>query len=247
MRKITLLVILLTVSFTVRAQTFNFDTDADLEGWEGKNAAVAVAGGIMTLTPDNHKNPNIQYVNGIDAGTQGYVHLRLKNKSSIINEIRFVIRNAANDNNTFINTAMTTEDADFKTYDLELTGADGWSGVVDAITIRFTERNTNLNGPADNVEIDYIIFDNKATLNVESLEKFKFSVFPNPAQNEINFSSTQPVEQIQIYSLLGQEVLHLKMDNPSKPMVNIASLSKGIYNMKVKIGSSIGIVKIVKE
>lgn len=247
MKKITFLFLLLTVSFVIKAQTFNFDTDGDQEDWIAKNAELSVADGIMTLTPDNHKNPNIQYLDGIDADASGYIHLGIKNHSNIANEIRFVVRNAADDNNTFVNASITKGDSDFQVYTLELAGADGWSGNVDAITIRFTERNTNLNGATDNIDIDYIIFDNNSTLNVESLAKFNFSFYPNPVQNEVNLSATEPIEHIQVYTLLGQEVLNVKLDNQSRPTINTSSLSTGIYNMKVKIGDTVGIVKLIKK
>lgn len=247
MKKITLLFLLLTVSFALKAQTYNFNTDSDSEGWEGKNGTISIAGGVMTMSPANHKNPNIQFNNGIDANANGYIHLRIKNYSNITNEIRFVIKNSLGTGDTFVNTNITKTDSDFKTYDLQLSGADGWSGTVNAITIRFTERNTNLNGPADNIDIDYIVFDNNATLKVESLEKFKFSFYPNPTKEEVNLSATQPVEQIQVYTLLGQEVLNVKFDNQLKQVVNIPSLSPGIYNMKVTIGDTVGVVKFIKK
>tara|TARA_R110001592_G_scaffold363328_1_gene684155 strand:+ start:19168 stop:19908 length:741 start_codon:yes stop_codon:yes gene_type:complete len=246
MRKITFL-LLLNLSFVANAQTFNFDTNEDSEGWVGKNGSISVDSGIMTLTPANHKNPNIQYANGIDADANGYVHLKLKNNSSIANEIRFVIKNAVGDGDTFINTNITTRDTDFKTYDLELSGADGWSGTVNAITMRFTERSTVLDGTADNTDIDYIIFDNKVTLKTESLEKFKFSFYPNPTQDKVILSATETVEQVQIYNLIGQEVLNVKLGNQIKQEINIASLSTGVYNMKVIIGDIIGVVKIIKN
>ena len=247
MKKITILSLLLTVSFAMNAQTFNFNTDGDQEGWIGKNATLSVAAGIMSLTPDNHKNPNIQLNNGIDADANGYIHLGVKNHSNIANEIRFLIKNSAGNGDSFVNAAMNQSDSDFQVYSLELSGADGWSGIVDAITIRFTERNTKLNGVADMIDLDYIIFDSNPTMNVKSLEKFNFSFYPNPVQNEVNLFATQPIEQITVYSLLGQEVLNLKFDNQSKPIINMSSLSAGIYNMKVKIAGTLGIVKLIKK
>lgn len=252
MKKITLLFLLFNVSIVSNAQTFNFDSasideEGKVEGWEGKNGVLSLANGIMTLTPSNHKNPNIQFRGGIDANANGYVHLRIKNHSNVANEIRMVFRNAADDSNTFVNSSMTKGDTDFQVYTLKLSGADGWSGNVDHITIRFTERNTNLNGAADNIDIDSIIFDNNATMSLKSLDKFNFSFYPNPARHEINLGATQAINQVQIYSLLGQEVLNIKFNDQSRPIVNIASLSAGMYNMKVKIGDSEGVVRIIKD
>ena len=92
-----------------------------------------------------------------------------------------------------------------------------------------------------------LYFDRKSDMleivenNLEDL-----TIFPNPAQDILNISSKSTVENISIHSLLGQEVMQVSPEQEN-PSINIASLSAGVYIMKVAVDGQIGSYKIIKE
>jgi hypothetical protein len=59
-----------------------------------------------------------------------------------------------------------------------------------------------------------------------------FSVYPNPATNEITIKNAEGGE-MKIYNLLGQEILSQKI-NSDKEVVNIQSLLSGTYIIRMQ-------------
>lgn len=72
--------------------------------------------------------------------------------------------------------------------------------------------------------------------------KNKFIVYPNPAKQEINISSTQKIEKISVYNSLGQFLFESKTNQ-----INIEKLEKGLYFLKIKTSSSETVEKFIKE
>jgi hypothetical protein len=71
-----------------------------------------------------------------------------------------------------------------------------------------------------------LIVPNKI-LNIAS--KAQFSIYPNPAKNEIRINSSSALQSIEIYSVEGKLVL--KVANPVN-LVNISLLQSGLYSVK---------------
>lgn len=70
----------------------------------------------------------------------------------------------------------------------------------------------------------------------------KAIVYPNPAKQEINISSTQKIEKISVYNSLGQFLFESKTNQ-----INIEKLEKGIYFLKIKTNTSETVEKFIKE
>ena len=70
----------------------------------------------------------------------------------------------------------------------------------------------------------------------------KAIVYPNPAKQEINISSTQKIEKISVYNSLGQFLFDSKTTK-----INIDKLEKGLYFLKIKTPSSETVEKFIKE
>jgi len=70
----------------------------------------------------------------------------------------------------------------------------------------------------------------------------KAIVYPNPAKQEINISSTQKIEKISVYNSLGQFLFESKVNQ-----INIEKLEKGLYFLKIKTSSSETVEKFIKE
>ena len=72
--------------------------------------------------------------------------------------------------------------------------------------------------------------------------KNKIIIYPNPAKQEINISSTQKIEKISVYNSLGQFLFN---SNASK--INVEKLEKGIYFIKITTEKGELVEKFIKE
>ncbi len=99
---------------------------------------------------------------------------------------------------------------------------------------------------------------------VESLDAFDFDVFagtfistsafssesftyyPSPVKSILNIESSNNIDSVQIYDMLGREVLNGNYSNSNIEM-NVQGLSSGTYIMKVTIGDSSQNFRIIKE
>lgn len=77
---------------------------------------------------------------------------------------------------------------------------------------------------------EIIWFENKGPLGIEENSESLFSLYPNPTNGLLNIKSITPVSEITIYNNLGQFLF----TSEEKDQVNISSLIKGIYFVKIK-------------
>lgn len=91
-----------------------------------------------------------------------------------------------------------------------------------------------------------LYFDRKSTLHVadSNFENFKF--YPNPAQHVINLSAKNTIDNVAIFSLLGQKVLDVSV-NQNTSSINVESLTQGVYVMRVTIDGAAASYKIIKQ
>lgn len=92
---------------------------------------------------------------------------------------------------------------------------------------------------------DILISD--GTMGVHDLaQNEKTSVFPNPMFDNVNFTSKNTIEQVNIYNTVGQEVLNSKGSSLSVQL-NVQSLPKGIYIAKIKTNKGTESIKLIKK
>lgn len=92
-----------------------------------------------------------------------------------------------------------------------------------------------------------LYFDAKTTLigvDENSFDGFKF--YPNPTQDILNLSAKGTIENVTIFSLLGQKVLDNSIAQ-NESTISIASLTPGVYLMKVMIDGQSATYKIIKR
>ncbi|EDM45523.1 Regulatory P domain of the subtilisin-like proprotein convertases and other protease [unidentified eubacterium SCB49] len=71
-------------------------------------------------------------------------------------------------------------------------------------------------------------------LGVEELNTSGYSVSPNPATTNVTIKSqATPITSVEIYNVLGQEVLNATFENGLTRDINIAHLNTGMYLVKV--------------
>lgn len=82
-----------------------------------------------------------------------------------------------------------------------------------------------------------------ASQEVKSIDKI--SVYPNPVIDFVTIKSADKIESAEVYSAAGQLVFTSK--NIFNGKINLSSLTKGIYILKVKTDKGVQTVKIMKN
>ncbi len=95
------------------------------------------------------------------------------------------------------------------------------------------------------IETTFNIIDlNDAPLSTEEFESdLDIAIYPNPTTDFINIQANFDINSVEIYSLHGQKVLAIE----NKKTIDISSLSKGIYFLKVKTVKGEITKKVVKH
>lgn len=103
-----------------------------------------------------------------------------------------------------------------------------------------------LNGnPADEVANGKIVVG-PTKLSSKQFADYDFGIYPNPTSDILSISANASIENISIYSLLGQKVLS---NNPNSNSVtlNVSNLMTGIYIVKSTINGNVISKRIIKN
>ena len=85
-----------------------------------------------------------------------------------------------------------------------------------------------------------------STLSNNDIDKTKFSIYPNPVVNELRIvSDLAKIEQIIIYNLNGKQIL--KVDFQENQPIDVSSLAKGMYLVKLQTENGSLTKKMIKE
>lgn len=95
-----------------------------------------------------------------------------------------------------------------------------------------------------------VFYDNfslikKATASVNDVFASKIGVYPNPTSDFINIATTETISKIEVYNVIGKKVISISKLINNK--VDLSSLSKGMYILKLTDGNSVATKKIVKN
>lgn len=83
-------------------------------------------------------------------------------------------------------------------------------------------------------------------LKIDSFAFNNFNYYPNPVKNSLSISNGSTITKIEITSLLGQKIMTKKI-NDLQTEINLSSLSKGVYFVKVMSEGQEKTMKIIKE
>src|SRR5690625_5109271 len=94
-------------------------------------------------------------------------------------------------------------------------------------------------------EVGPVSFTTKtSSIDKQLFESFSF--YPNPIQNVINLKSGSNIEYVQVYDMLGKNVVEVA-PNALSVELNTSKLQKGVYIMKVTIKGTQETFRIVKK
>ncbi len=83
-----------------------------------------------------------------------------------------------------------------------------------------------------------------SVLDVDAFDVNKVAIYPNPAKNKIQLSNINAVSaEIRIFNVLGKQVFH--QSKIRKKSVDISSLKKGIYLVKINVDGNTKTQKLV--
>ena len=76
--------------------------------------------------------------------------------------------------------------------------------------------------------------------------KIELSAFPNPTTDFANVTSSEVIDQITVYNLLGQEIMELK-GSSNQLKIDLSGQPSGVYIAMIESGSMSNSVKIIKN
>ncbi len=83
------------------------------------------------------------------------------------------------------------------------------------------------------------------TLTNQTFSNAAIKVYPNPTNTVWNFSTTDIIDSIQLFDILGKEILILN-PNIENPSIDVSSLKSGIYFAKISIAETTKTIKLTK-
>ncbi|WP_406683706.1 T9SS type A sorting domain-containing protein [Seonamhaeicola sp. MEBiC1930] len=81
---------------------------------------------------------------------------------------------------------------------------------------------------------DFAYYHHSKFLNIERLSSLSFSIFPNPAKNNLTVASSNKLigKRIEIFNVLGNLKMTTKL--PASKTISTKNLSKGLYFLVIK-------------
>ncbi|MGJ8762290.1 MAG: T9SS type A sorting domain-containing protein, partial [Polaribacter sp.] len=110
----------------------------------------------------------------------------------------------------------------------------------------YDEENTSLNGVAgDVIYFDQMtaVIEDVPTAKVNSLQLEDVKVYPNPVENQLFFSAKETLNKVEIFNLLGKKVL----STTNTKSIDVSSLSKSVYLVKISSNKGTATKKLVKN
>jgi len=107
--------------------------------------------------------------------------------------------------------------------------------------VGIAQRDANLRLYKVKIETDVSLSVDDNELNLSDVK-----VYPNPAKDRINLSSTNEISSMSVYNSLGQEVLRSAVNSRSFSL-DVSNLHTGIYIVKLAVGQTVKTFKVVKK
>jgi len=91
--------------------------------------------------------------------------------------------------------------------------------------------------------LDTLTYQGQNDISVINSEA-KINIYPNPAENEINFSSSVEITKIEILNLLGQ-IIYTKDIKSTNAKIDVSNITKGNYIAKTYTKKGVKINKLI--
>ncbi|MPS74913.1 MAG: T9SS type A sorting domain-containing protein [Chryseobacterium sp.] len=126
-------------------------------------------------------------------------------------------------------------------YDYTVSGLTG--DVASRIAFRYYVTGGGTTGDfSDNIGVDTFSVT-RPVMAVSDLSKSKLSVYPNPTSDYLKINSSEKVLTAEVFDVTGKNI-PVKYDGTS---LDVRSLPKGAYLVKLKFGAEVNVQKFIKE
>lgn len=217
---------------------YEFNTGGDDEGFNTiLDATTTVTGGSLVVTPDGGAIAKVTNgVNSVNAAANTHVHIVYKNNSATNNQIRFQFRSDGDNYVGFFgaNSSINQSMGSFETLDIDLASArPEWTGTAQdfQVALRNTANAGNATDANGTLEIDRIVFDNNATLDVEQFNASEISIYPNPAINFVTVKGLNTLSRVQLFDVLGKVVF--EATELLNDQFSVEAFNSGVYLLKL--------------
>ena len=101
----------------------------------------------------------------------------------------------------------------------------------------------------DGAPVQGIVRIKDMTVSLESsqIKDEGLKLYPNPTTKQITLSSAAPIEELEIFDLVGKRVMQVQSLNSHQHTLNLQELDNGLYFVKVKVGGVWVTKKVVKR
>ncbi|MBT8266853.1 MAG: T9SS type A sorting domain-containing protein [Bacteroidia bacterium] len=228
---------------------FDFETPTPFVGADGASFSIIddvgnMVGQLEAVNAQNYSNAQIITESLDFSGTPKGFSMRVKGDRAI--PILFKVEQNGNPSVSYENSQNYTNVGAWETLIFDFTGETS-TGVLNKTVLFFDILGAASGLPSDDIFLfDDIIFGDLGTLGIATFEINEFKVFPNPTQHIWNVRSVQNIEDIQIFDMLGKQVMMLQ-PNSSEVEINSSLLPGGIYFARIRSVNGTSIMKLVKE
>jgi hypothetical protein len=94
--------------------------------------------------------------------------------------------------------------------------------------------------------VDNMYFYDDPDVSTTGFDRNSFSFYPNQTSHTLYLETSEQVDEVKIYNILGQGVIH-ETPNTVSPSINVEMLQSGTYLMKVTIDGVSKSFKFVRE
>ncbi|MFM2213834.1 MAG: hypothetical protein RL427_1097 [Bacteroidota bacterium] len=91
-----------------------------------------------------------------------------------------------------------------------------------------------------------VTVSNGTCLAMDTFEKEKVKLYPNPIKNTLNISNNEVFTKVIIYNAIGQEVI-AKTTNTKECSIDTSTLAAGSYMVKIVANNKSKTIKVIKE
>ena len=83
-------------------------------------------------------------------------------------------------------------------------------------------------------------------LDNESFDLAKLRIYPNPTTDFLNISYYESIDRVEVYSLLGQRLMNVVVED-TETVIDMTSLASSTYMVRIWVGESNQLVKVIKK
>ena len=256
---------LLLFTFIIILGMQNVNAQADIEftfdstTWEGwtPGGGTAAWSSVFENNPQGQLKMNwhattknvVMYRNAdlVDVSVNKFLQIKLSNESAVISKLYVRFKPSGGSWTVLANETITQNTAGvYSTYDVDLTLMNQPTGEGNIqIAFRSDPVGTLADGGNDttSIYIDNILLAiANPTASVKNYNSFEFSMFPNPVKDVLNITTQENLEKVEVFNLLGKKVLSANTKN-----VDVSSLSKSVYLVKLTSDKGVSTKKLVKN